>query len=86
MQKLSVKEKSAYGVGEIAGSFLWMTIMFYPAKFYTDVYGLPAAAAGTLFFVVKLFDAANDPSMGTIADRTNSKYHYSAPITPQASL
>ena len=74
MQKLSVKEKSAYGVGEIAGSFLWTTIMFYLAKFYTDVYGLPAAAAGTMFLVVKLFDAANDPIMGTIADRTNTKW------------
>lgn len=74
MQKLSVKEKSAYGFGEIAGSFLWTTIMFYLAKFYTDVYGLPAAAAGTMFLIVKLFDAANDPIMGTIADRTNTKW------------
>lgn len=74
MEKLSVKEKAAYGVGEIAGSFLWTTIMFYLAKFYTDVYGLPAAIAGTMFLLVKLFDAANDPIMGTIADRTNTKW------------
>lgn len=71
---LSVREKSSYGVGEIAGSFIWTTIMFYLAKFYTDVYGLPAAVAGTMFLVVKLFDAANDPIMGAIADRTNTKW------------
>ncbi len=74
MQKLKVKEKIGYGVGEVAGSFLWTTIMFYLAKFYTDVYGLPAAAAGTMFLIVKLFDAANDPIMGAIADRTNTKW------------
>ncbi len=74
MEKLRVREKIGYGLGEVAGSFLWTTIMFYLAKFYTDVYGMPAAAAGTMFLVVKLFDAANDPIMGTIADRTNTRW------------
>ncbi len=74
MEKLSVKEKASYGIGEVAGSFLWTTIMFYLAKFYTDVYGLPAAAAGTMFLVVKLFDAINDPIMGAVADRTTTKW------------
>jgi GPH family glycoside/pentoside/hexuronide:cation symporter len=42
--------------------------------FYTDVYGIEAAAAGTLMLVVRLFDAVTDPAMGAIADRTRTKH------------
>ncbi|MDX2430012.1 MAG: MFS transporter [Bacteroides sp.] len=72
--KLSIKEKLGYSVGEFAGSGLWQTMMFFVPIFYTDVYMLPASAAATLFLVVKFFDALNDPIMGTIADRTKSRW------------
>ena len=42
--------------------------------FYTDVFGISAAAAGTLLLVVRLFDGFTDPIMGGIADRTTSKF------------
>ena len=43
-------------------------------QFYTDVFGISAAAAGTLLLVVRLFDGFTDPIMGGIADRTTSKF------------
>ena len=39
-----------------------------------QVLGIPAAAAGTMFLVAKIWDAINDPIMGTIADRTRTKW------------
>ncbi|HMA76316.1 MAG TPA: MFS transporter, partial [Candidatus Krumholzibacteriaceae bacterium] len=42
--------------------------------FYTDVFGIPAAVAGTLFMVSRLWDAVNDPLMGIIADRTDTRW------------
>jgi len=72
--KLSVKEKIGYSVGELAASSLWQTMMFFLPVFYTDVFGISAAAAGTLFLVVRIFDALNDPIMGSIADRTQSRW------------
>ena len=42
--------------------------------YYTDIFGLPAAAVGTMFLVTKIVDAASDPLMGLIADRTNSRW------------
>ena len=72
--KLSIKEKLGYSFGEFAGSSLWQTMMFFLPVFYTDVYLLPAGAAATLFAVVRIFDALNDPIMGTIADRTKSRW------------
>ncbi len=72
--KLSIKEKLGYSFGEFAGSSLWQTMMFFVPIFYTDVYLLPAGAAATLFLVVKIFDALNDPIMGVVADRTKSRW------------
>jgi len=44
--------------------------MFY----YTDIFGIPVAAVGTLFLLSRIWDAINDPLMGAVADRTKSKY------------
>jgi len=42
--------------------------------FYTDVFGITAAAAGTIFFISKFWDAANDPMVGMLADRTTTRW------------
>lgn len=73
-QKLSVKEKICYGLGDSSANiFLGMTMMFLP-YFYTDVLGISAAAMGTLFIVARLIDAFYDPIIGNVADRTRSRH------------
>jgi len=42
--------------------------------FYTDVFGISAAAVGTMFLVTRIWDSANDPLMGVIGDRTKSRW------------
>jgi len=42
--------------------------------YYTDIFGIPAAAVGTLFLLSRIWDAINDPMMGALADRTKSKH------------
>ncbi|MBN2087983.1 MFS transporter [candidate division KSB1 bacterium] len=74
MQKLSIREKVGYSIGEIASNIIWMTVMFFLPIFYTDTFGIPAAVVGTMFIVVRLFDAINDPIMGMIADRTTTRW------------
>ena len=49
-QKVSLKEKIGYGFGDAASSMFWKIFTFYLAIFYTDVFGIPAAATGTMFF------------------------------------
>ena len=46
----------------------------YLLFFYTDIFGISAAAAGTMFLVTRVWDSFNDPLMGMIGDRTKSKY------------
>lgn len=74
MEKLSVREKAGYGIGEIASNIVWMTVMFFLAIFYTDTFGIPASVVGTMFIIVRLFDGINDPIMGIIADRTTTRW------------
>jgi len=73
-QKLSIKEKISYGFGDLASVLYWQTFMLYFTYFYTDVFMIPAAAAGTMFLVSRIWDGVNDPLMGIIADRTVTKW------------
>lgn len=74
MEKLRTKEKIGYGFGDFASSMFWKMFSVYLLFFYTDVFGLSAAIVGTLFLVTRVFDGINDPLMGIIADRTNTKW------------
>jgi GPH family glycoside/pentoside/hexuronide:cation symporter len=71
---LSIREKMAYALGDTAFVLFWHTWSTFLLIFYTDVFGITAIAAGTMFFVARLVDAIADPFMGLIADQTNSKH------------
>lgn len=72
--KLSVREKTGYAFGDAAANFVFQTMLIFQLGFYTDVFGITAAAAGTLLLVGRFWDALFDPFMGAIADRTNTRW------------
>ena len=72
--KLSFKEKIGYGFGDLASVLYWQTFMLYFTYFYTDVFLIPAVIAATMFLVSRIWDGVNDPLMGIIADRTNTRW------------
>ena len=71
---LRFREKLGYGLGDTASNFFFQVFNIFLLYYYTDVFGISAAAVGTMFFVTKLWDAVNDPLMGIIADRTRTRY------------
>lgn len=71
---ISLKEVIGYAVGDAGFNFYWIIIGSYLSYFYTDIFGISAAAAGTMFLVTKIVDAVTDPAMGAIADRTHSRW------------
>jgi Na+/melibiose symporter-like transporter len=73
-QRLSVVEKVGYGLGDTAANFIFQTMVMFQLAFYTDTFGITAAAAGTLLVVVRVWDAIFDPIMGVVADRTNTRW------------
>jgi GPH family glycoside/pentoside/hexuronide:cation symporter len=72
--RLSFGEKIGYGFGDLASVLYWQTFMLYFTYFYTDVFLIPASIAATMFLVSRIWDGINDPLMGMIADRTNTRW------------
>ena len=72
--KLSIREKIGYGLGDAGGTVITCLIMNFLTFFYTDIFGLTPAMVGTLFLVLRVFDAVSDPIMGVLADRTQSRW------------
>lgn len=79
IQRLTVTEKIGYGFGDLASNLFWQMFAIFIAKFYTDVFLLSAAAMGTMILVSRLGDALIDPLIGTIADRTNTRWGHFRP-------
>jgi sugar (glycoside-pentoside-hexuronide) transporter len=73
-EKLSTGEKIGYSLGDCAANFVFQTQIMFLMGFYTDVLGISALAAGNIFLFSRLWDAFNDPMMGAIADRTNTRW------------
>ncbi len=67
-------EKLSYGSGDFGFNLYWSTISAFLLIFYTDSFGLPAAAAGTMLLATKIVDAFVDPVVGALADRTRSTW------------
>jgi sugar (glycoside-pentoside-hexuronide) transporter len=74
IEKLTVAQRLGYGVGDLGINLYFISAMTYLLYFYTDVFGLSAAAAGGVFLVARIVDAVTDPMMGAIAERTKSRW------------
>jgi GPH family glycoside/pentoside/hexuronide:cation symporter len=72
--RLSAKEKLGYGLGDTASHFVWDMVGFWILIFYTDTFGISAAAAGTIMLIARFWDMASDPLMGVISDRTRTRW------------
>ncbi len=72
--KLSTKEKVGYSLGDTASHFVWDMVGFWILIFYTDTFGISAAAAGTIMLIARFWDMVSDPLMGIIADRTKTRW------------
>jgi Na+/melibiose symporter-like transporter len=73
-QRLSFVEKAGYSAADAAANFVFMTMILFQTNFYTDVFGISAAAAGGILLAARLWDAFFDPIMGVLADRTQTRW------------
>ncbi len=71
----SFKEKIAYALGDAAaGGIIWKVMSIAFPLFFTNVFGLTFADAAVLMLVARMFDVVTDPIMGSLADRTQSRW------------
>lgn len=75
MPQMECSEKDIwlFSTGNIANCLIFNMVALYIMFYYTNILGVSAAVAGTIFMVARLIDAFTDPLMGLIVDRTNTK-------------
>lgn len=73
-EKVSLAMKVGYGVGDFGANLLFQCIGLFLLFYFTDVLGIGAAIAGTIIMVSKIWDAVTDPLMGSISDRTRTRW------------
>lgn len=72
--KVPLISKIAYGMGDVGCNFSWMFVGNFLMIFYTDVCGISMAAVSLLMLVSRFWDAINDPVIGSLSDRTRSRW------------
>lgn len=73
-EKLSLSTKLAYGAGDMGAGITATLLAFSLLIFLTNVAGLDPALAGRVLLIGKIWDAINDPIVGVLSDRTNSRW------------
>jgi glycoside/pentoside/hexuronide:cation symporter, GPH family len=68
------REKLAYGVADMGFNFYWTNVATFLLIFYTDTFGISAAAAATMMSAIKIINAFTDPLIGAAADRTDTRF------------
>ena len=85
MAKLS--EKIGYALGDAAaGGITWKVMSIAFPLFFTNVFGLTVADTATLMLIARMFDVVTDPLMGSLADRTQSRWGTYRSRTPWTHL
>ena len=67
VERLTLKTRIGYGIGDIAICLYWSGVGLYLLYFYTDIVVISASLAGLIYFIGMAWDAATDPFMGYIA-------------------
>ena len=71
----TLKEKIGYALGDAAaGGITWKIMSIAFPLFFTNVFGLTVADTATLMLIARMFDVVTDPLMGSLADRTQSRW------------
>ncbi len=65
--------KMAFGAGDLGPAMNANLVIFFQLVFLTNVAGIPAGLAGSILLVSKIWDAVNDPIVGVLTDKTQSK-------------
>lgn len=68
------KERNLYLAGLLGQNMIYNIIGTGLVFYFQSVLLIPAGIIGTIFAAARVWDAVNDPMMGTIVDRTNTKW------------
>lgn len=73
-EQITIREKVGYSLGDVAANLVFQMIVVYQLKFYTDIFGLEGAIAGSILLIARVIDAFIDPAVGIMTDHTKSRW------------
>lgn len=73
-KRLSFRNYLGFGLGDYAFNLFFQGTTLFLLFFYTDILGIEAATAGTIFLIATIWDAVTDPLMGYLAGKTRSSF------------
>ena len=73
-QQVSLGEKVGYSLGDAAANLVFQMMMIFQLKFYTDVFGLDGAVAGSVLMIASISAIIVDPAIGLLTDHTNTRW------------
>ena len=73
-EKITVKERLAYGCGDFSSNIMYSAMAAFLMFYYTDYIGVSAAVVGSIMLFSRIFDGISDLIMGVIIDRTKSPF------------
>lgn len=73
-KKLSLGEKTAYGLGAVGKDMVYMLSASYILYYYQDIMGVSAWVMGIILLIARVFDAFNDPIMGVLVAKTKTRF------------
>ncbi|MFC1464114.1 MAG: MFS transporter [Candidatus Brachytrichaceae bacterium NZ_4S206] len=73
-EKVPLLTKLAFGSGDIGPAVATAIMSFFLLYFFTDVARLDPAAASVILLITKIWDAVNDPLIGLLSDRINTRW------------
>ena len=74
MKEFGKKQFAAYGLGAVGKDMVYALSASYIMYYYQDILGLSATFVGFILMIARVFDAANDPFMGVVVAKTNSRW------------
>ena len=72
--RLTPRKRFYYALGDFGYNFMYYWLSTYLMIYYTDTIGISAATVSIMMLVIRIFDALNDPLIGSLADRTHSRW------------
>lgn len=72
--RLTPMQRFYYALGDFGYNFMYYWLSTYLMIYYTDTIGIPTAVVSVMMLVIRVFDAVNDPMIGSLADRTHSRW------------
>jgi GPH family glycoside/pentoside/hexuronide:cation symporter len=79
-ETLTLKTKIGYAFGDFGGNIVFQSVSLFVVFYFTEVFGLTAAAAGAIFAIAKLWNAICDPVIGALTDRVRTRWGQKRPF------